>query len=105
MRVMKYPLQQGLNEIEMPQQATVLSAIAKGGGGALYVQVTDEDSEMETRAFLALQTGETSPIDPTNSTFIGSLREPGSHTWHVFEVAATAPDALPEHLTATAEAE
>jgi hypothetical protein len=90
MRVLKFEIHEGVNTHAIPVGAQVLSVVEKGHGANLYVAVKDgwEDKPTEEVVFQAVATDTDFPADSTNSTFIGSVRNPGTWTWHVFRLAS-----------------
>lgn len=112
MHVQKFTIAQGKNEVDLPQGSKVLSAVAKQGVAAVYALVPEdiEDIGSVRHLFFAAPTGEPLTFDSVadgwpdhlsevNCTFLGTVREPGSYTWHVFEVATSS--ALPSELVAS----
>lgn len=106
MEVEKYTIQHGTNTLPMMQGTRVLSACAKHGHAVLYVVSPDNATEKVDRRFVAVATGEAlvaegdgaaEELTEANSTFVGTVREPGSYTWHVFEVAGQLPSELAAH--------
>ena len=94
MRVKKLRLQEGMNEVHLPQGSQVLSVVEKDSYAALYVTVPvdSEDLPAEAATFMAVPTDVDFVADETNSTFVGSVRKPGTFTWHVFRLASAPVD-------------
>lgn len=98
MRVLKFEIHEGLNTHALPVDAQVLSVVEKGKDAALYVAAEDgwEDKPTESVAFQAVPTDHDFDADSTNATFIGSVRNPGTWTWHVFRLASVPAEASSE---------
>src|SRR3954454_9851385 len=96
MNVVKHPLSLGETVIEVPSGSQFLSVVAKSGGAVAYFAQPDADGSEggETLTFYAAETGGSVP---DNALFVGSVRERGSHTWHVWQTVLV-PDALPPEL-------
>lgn len=77
MRVIwKYPLNPGVNTLQLPAGATVLSVAAQGQDVVLWAYVDpDPNTPKEPRTFVAFATGEKFDDDPIGP-FIGTVRMP-----------------------------
>lgn len=82
-RVYKYPI---TGKIELPKGSKILSVHSKCDGNFLYVQVPDNETEVEPHFFRVLPTGV--QFDDTGCTYIGSVIEDDYYIYHIYEVDA-----------------
>lgn len=100
MRVWKWALAPGYNEIAVPLGAKPLSVVAQHGVSLFMAVSGDEpDEQKDTQAFYVALTGEEIPLDASTSEFLGTVREPGAFVAHVFQVAPQ-EEPLPPSLVA-----
>jgi len=86
MKVWKYQMEPGENQIQLPVGATPISVGWQSSGVVLWVLIPDgalPGSDAEVRTFLWVGTGHEfdGPVE-----FVGTTDGPGGFIWHVFEV-------------------
>ena len=82
--IFKFPIKVGLNEIQMPVGAQILTAQMQRG--AMYIWCIVDESEMrrEARAINVFGTGHPLPEKADVSNWISTIQ--GAHyVWHLFE--------------------
>jgi hypothetical protein len=73
--IWKYLLKPGLNRIEMPRHAEVLSVGVAYDGPCLWAIVYPKLEETDSRYFYVLGTGHEAPADLLNGKFIGTFTQ------------------------------
>lgn len=87
-RIYKYPLQPmgGVQSIEMPQGADILSVQAQNDRPTLWAAV-NPDAPMESRRFVTAITGALIPDKEDEAIYLGTVQlAEGTFVLHVFEV-------------------
>lgn len=81
-KIFKYKLTGSVTIIEMPQEATILTAQYQFGELCLWA-IVNTASPVENKCFEIFGTGE--PLDlPAEAPYIGTVQRDGL-VWHVFE--------------------
>lgn len=94
MKVFKYALAPGENEVVMPVGAEILTVVLTIDGPALLALVESNDEvETETRSFLAVGNGQDLPDGVGALNFRGTVKVPGDFTANIFETTGVTASA------------
>lgn len=88
-KVYKYPVQLGVNAVQMPQGAKILTAGAQANESGYQLVIwalVPETSALEVKSIVVVYTGQ--PFDcAETANYIGSVVTPNGLVHHVFEGA------------------
>lgn len=80
--VYKYPLEKSQTEIEMPENAEIVTAGRDPGNQFCIWAIVNTEAPLEKKKFVVLGTGQEIP---NNAWYLKSFRE-SVFVWHVFEL-------------------